>query len=259
MKEDEMTKLMAATIALAAFTIPVLAADLPVRQYAPSVVAPLGYNWNGFYVGAHLGGAWASRDFNQTIAGAALVVSGTNKPSGVVGGGQIGANWQFAPNWLVGIEADVSGADLKDTVSTTSPGGAVVNWHDKIDLFGTVRGRLGYVIDNWLLYGTGGFAWVDDKFTRTQAVAGPLSPAAGLVVSNSNTATGWVAGAGVEWGFARSWTARVEYLHIDVQGQTLGFATPIGPGGGAGIGAFAVNENHLTIDTVRAGVNYLFN
>src|SRR3977135_3776218 len=141
MKEDEMTKLMAATIALAAFTIPVLAADLPVRQYAPSVVTPLGYNWNGFYIGAHLGGAWASRDFNQTIAGAALVEAGTNKPSGIMGGGQIGYNWQFAPNWLLGVEADVSGADLKDTVSTTSPGGAAFNWRDKIDLFGTVRGR----------------------------------------------------------------------------------------------------------------------
>src|SRR5712671_1980970 len=256
MEEGLMRRLIAATIAFTALAVPALAADLPVRPYARPVVAPLGYNWNGFYIGAHLGGAWASRDFTQTFG---IVEAGNHKPSGIMGGGQIGYNWQFAPNWLLGVEADVSGADLKDTVSTTSPGGAVVNWRDKIDLFGTVRGRLGYVIDNWLLYGTGGFAWVDDKFTRTQAVAGPLSPAAGLVVSNSNTATGWVAGAGVEWGFARSWTARVEYLHIDVEGQTLGFTTPVGPGGGAGIGAFAVNEGHLTIDTVRAGVNFLFN
>jgi outer membrane immunogenic protein len=180
-------------------------------------------------------------------------LGGTNKPSGVVGGGQIGYNWQFAPNWLLGVEADVSGANLTDDQTTTSPAGAVVNWHDKIDVFGTVRGRLGYVVDNWLLYGTGGFAWVDDQFTRTQVVAGPASPAAGLVLSNSNTSTGWVAGAGVEWGFAREWTARVEYLHIDVEGRTSGFTNPVGPG------AFAVNEGHLTIDTVRAGVNYLFN
>jgi len=177
-----------------------------------------------------------------------------------VGGGQIGWNWQFAPSWLFGIEADVSGADLRDTVSTTSPTGlAVVNWRDKVDAFGTVRGRLGYVVDNWLFYGTGGFAWVDDKFTRTQAVAGPLSPAVGLTMSNTQTATGWVAGVGAEWGFARNWTARVEYLHLDVEGATWGFATPIGPGGIAGTGIFAVNEGRLTIDTVRAGVNYLFN
>src|SRR5258705_119466 len=154
MEEGLMRRLIAAAIAFTTLTVSALAADLPVRPYAPPVVAPLGYNWNGFYIGAHLGGAWASRDFNQTIAGAALVEAGTNKPSGIMGGGQVGYNWQVAPNWLLGVEADVSGADLKDTVSTTSPGG---------------------------------------------------------------------------------------------------------PGGGAGIGAFAVNEGHLTIDTVRAGVNFLFN
>jgi outer membrane immunogenic protein len=248
-----MRRLMATALALTAFSVPAFAADLPARQYAPQpVVAPGGYNWNGFYVGANLGGAWASKDFTQTAPNGD-VLGGTNKPSGVVGGGQIGYNWQFAPNWLLGVEADVSGANLTDDQTTTSPAGAVVNWHDKIDVFGTVRGRLGYVVDNWLLYGTGGFAWVDDQFTRTQVVAGPASPAAGFVLSNSNTSTGWVAGAGVEWGFAREWTARVEYLHIDVEGRTSGFTNPVGPG------AFAVNEGHLTIDTVRAGVNYLFN
>jgi len=74
-----MTKLMAATLALAAFTVPALAADLPVRARPAPVVAPIGYNWNGFYVGAHLGGAWASRDFNQTLAGV-TVEAGTTKP-----------------------------------------------------------------------------------------------------------------------------------------------------------------------------------
>jgi outer membrane immunogenic protein len=242
---------MATALALTAFSVPALAADLPVRPYAPPVVAPLGYNWTGFYIGAHLGGAWASRDFFETAPNGE-VLGGTNKPSGVVGGGQIGYNWQFAPNWLVGIEADVSGANLSDTVTTTSLGGAVANWHDKVDVFGTVRGRLGYVVDNWLFYGTGGFAWVDDKFTRTQVIATAFSPAAGTVLSTSQTETGWVAGAGAEWGFARNWTARVEYLHIDVQGQTFGFTNGIG-------GTFGVNENRQTIDLVRAGVNYLFN
>src|SRR3982074_1951565 len=102
-----MRRLIAATIAFTALAVPALAADLPVRPYAAPVVAPFGYNWNGFYIGAHLGGAWASRDFNQTIAGAALVEAGTNKPSGIMGGGQIGYNWQFAPNWLPRGEAHV--------------------------------------------------------------------------------------------------------------------------------------------------------
>jgi outer membrane immunogenic protein len=254
----QMTKLIAGTIALAAIaaSVPALAADLPARPYVAPVVAPSIYNWTGFYVGAHLGGAWASRDFNQTTA---IVEAGTIKSSGVVGGGQLGYNWQFT-NWLIGFEADISGADLSSSTNTTPPvGPSVITWTDKIDVFGTVRGRLGYVVDNWLFYGTGGFAWVNDKFTRNQVVAGPLSPPAGLVLSNSQTATGWVAGAGVEWGFARNWTARVEYLHLDVEGQTWGFTSAIGPGGIAGTNTFTVNENRLTIDTVRAGVNYIFN
>jgi outer membrane immunogenic protein len=257
MEEGLMRRLIAATIAFTALTVSALAADLPVRPYARPVVAPLGYNWNGFYIGAHLGGAWASRDFTQTFG---IVEAGTHKPSGIMGGGQIGYNWQFAPNWLLGVEADASGADLTSTVNTASTvGPAVVSWTDKIDAFGTVRGRLGYVVDNWLFYGTGGFAWADQQLTRVQTVAGPLSPALGLSISNSRTPTGWVAGAGVEWGFAPRWTARVEYLHLDLDGTTWGFSTPIGPGGIAGTGVFAVNESRLRIDTVRAGVNFLFN
>jgi outer membrane immunogenic protein len=255
MEEGLMRRLIAATVAFTALTVSALAADLPRRPYAPPVVAPLGYNWNGFYIGAHLGGAWESRDFTQTFG---IVETGNHKPSGIMGGGQIGYNWQFAPNWLLGVEADVSGADLTHTVSTTSVGPAVVTWTDKLDLFGTVRGRLGYVVDNWLFYGTGGFAWADQETTRVQSVAGPVSPPAGFAIKNTHTPTGWAAGAGVEWGFAPRWTARVEYLHLDLEGRTWGFTSPLGPGGIAGTGVFAVNESRRTIDTVRAGVNFLF-
>jgi outer membrane immunogenic protein len=259
-----MIRLLSGAVALATLAVcgSAWAADLP--RPMPVKAAPMmepAFNWNGFYIGAHIGGAWASRDFNQTdTLFPALVETGTITSSGVIGGGQIGYNWQFSPNWLIGIEADVSGADLNGS-TTTAPGGnapAVVGWNDKIDLFGTVRGRLGWVHDNWLLYGTGGFAWVDDQFTRTQLVAGPNSPAAGLVVSNSQTATGWVAGVGAEWGFWRNWTARLEYLHIDVEGASWSFTTPVGVLAPAN-NTFTANENHLTIDTVRAGVNYIFN
>lgn len=248
-----MRKLFVGWIALAAAStsVPAMAADLtPIVKAAPApIMAVPPFNWNGFYVGVHLGGASASHDFSQTSTLLpADVESGTIDTSGVVGGAQIGWNWQFAPNWLLGVEADVSGAGLSGGVNTTSAvGPAVVGWTNKVDLFGTVRGRLGYVWNNFLLYGTGGFAWVDREFTRTQLVAGPNSPAAGVVDSNSNTANGWVAGVGGEWGFAPNWTARVEYLHIDVGGSSVG------------VDAFTVDEGHLTIDTVRAGVNYIFN
>jgi outer membrane immunogenic protein len=175
----------------------------------------------------------------------------------VAGGGHLGYNWVATPNWLLGIEADVSGADLKGTGTGISGNGlATTSWTDKVDAFGTVRGRFGYVANNWLFYGTGGFAWADDTLTRTQLVTLPVSPVAGLVTSNSATRTGWAAGGGIEWGFASHWTARLEYLHLDLSDPTFGFTTT--SGSGATI-ARSIDEGRLKVDTVRVGVSYLFN
>ena len=100
---------------------------------------------------------------------------------------------------------------------------------------------LGWVSDNWLFYGTGGFGWAYDKFTRTQLSA-PLNPAippfvdtnalqAGTVVTNSHVRPGWVAGAGVEWALARTWTVKLEYLHFDTASETItgGHFNNLGP------------------------------
>jgi outer membrane immunogenic protein len=218
-----MRTLLLATAAVAAIaaTVPAEAADLSVAPAYPA------YYWVGFYVGPHLGGTWASNNFVQTVAVGTAVESATINSSGFVFGGQVGFNWLAAPNWLLGMEADVSGADLHNSAQTIpgTGGAAVVGWTEKVGPFGTVRGRLGYVAGNWLFYGTGGFAWADDLFTRTQLVAGASSPVAGLVTSNSPTRTGWTAGGGIEWGFTRYLTARIEYLHLDLGSQNFGFIT----------------------------------
>src|SRR3981189_1935374 len=117
MEEGLMRRLIAATIAFTALTVSALGADLPVRPYARPVVAPLGYNWNGFYIGAHLGGAWESRDFTQTFG---IVETGNHKTSGIMGGGQIGYNWEDGIHPVHDVDADIEGADLTSTVSTTS-------------------------------------------------------------------------------------------------------------------------------------------
>jgi outer membrane immunogenic protein len=224
---------------------PVGAADLGPAYKTP-LIAPA-FNWNGFYAGVNLGGAWAS----DTVVQSNLARPFSNTKvtsSGVVGGGQLGFNWVAMPNWLLGIEADVSAADLN--------GSAIYNnraqFNEKVDAFGTVRGRLGYVANNWLFYGTGGFAWSDDTFTRTQVLTVAGSPPLGDVRTNSPTRTGWAAGGGIEYGFARNWTARIEYLHLDLSDQTFSFT--------ASSNVFrSIDEGRLTIDTVRVGVSYLFN
>jgi outer membrane immunogenic protein len=227
---------------------PVAAADLnPVYKAPVPAIAP--FNWNGFYLGANVGGAWASNAVSQSN----LVKNGNRDfnvtSSGVVGGGQFGYNLVAAPNWLLGVEADVSGADLNG--ATTNPDSGV-KFNEKIDAFGTVRGRVGYVVNNWLFYGTGGFAWSDDTFTRTQVAAGPNSPPAGDVRTNSPTRAGWAAGGGIEYGFAKNWSARVEYLHYDFGDQSFSFT--------ASNGSFrGIDEGRLSVDSVRVGVSYLFN
>jgi outer membrane immunogenic protein len=225
------------------------------------------YNWGGFYGGFHVGDAWTSTDFAETLAGVGVVESGTTKSTGFIGGGQVGFNLLPAPNFLLGIEADISGASLDGAVGTTptiAGATSIATWTETVDTFGTVRGRLGLVANNWLLYGTGGFAWAEDSFSRLQSVNNVISPAdgifptEGLLTSLSPTRTGWTAGGGIEWGFARNWTAKIEYLRLDLGGENFAFTAPFASGA-AGASAFTINEGRLTIDTVRFGVNYLFN
>jgi outer membrane immunogenic protein len=224
---------------------------------APPPPAPYYYNWNGFYVGANVGGGWTSDSLHQTGALTGPGLSATTRSSGVVGGGQLGYNWVAAPNWLLGVEADVSGAALKGAATgLTGNGLATTSWTEKVDAFGTARGRLGYIANNWLFYSTGGFAWSNDTLTRTQLVTLPVSPVAGLVMSNSATRTGWAAGGGVEWGFAPNWVARLEYLHLDLGDPTFSFTTT--SGNGATISR-SIDEGRLKVDTLRVGVSYLFN
>jgi outer membrane immunogenic protein len=102
-----------------------------------------------------------------------------------------------------------------------------------------------------LLYSTGGLAWADDQFTRTQLTGdGVATPPVGFIAANNGTRIGWVAGAGVEWGFARNWSAKLEYLFMDFGSNSFSFTVPAG--------TFAVSEGDLALHTVRVGVNYRF-
>ena len=188
---------------------------------------------------------------------------------------QIGYNWLLPGPFLVGLEADISAAGLSSTTLTSPPGdpAAVASWTEKLDLYGSVRTRLGWVSDNWLFYATGGFGWDYDKFTRKQLTA-PIADItipvlapwvdtralqAGTVVTSSRLRPGWVVGAGVEWAFARTWTVKLEYLHFDNVSETLsGGHFSFNPSFQASSSVTA-SQSDLTIDTVRVGFNHTFN
>jgi opacity protein-like surface antigen len=195
--------------------------------------------------------------------------SGTLRATNVIGGIQAGYNWVLPGPYLFGLEADISGTDISSTVLTSPPGdpSAVAQWNDKVNAFGSVRARFGYIAGPWLLYATGGFGWTLDKFTRTQLTApelpffDPNALQGGAAVTATHLRAGWAAGAGVEWAFARTWTVKVEYLHFDTQAELMSsgrFNFAILPAFQASSSVTAQTSN-LTLDTVRVGLNHTFN
>jgi outer membrane immunogenic protein len=275
-------------IAATAFSVPARAADMAPFPRAPVPIA-LPFDWEGFYVGAHTGTATDDVSFTQTnltwtgTAGPFSLdssvntgESGTLRATNVIGGLQAGYNWVMPGPYLFGIEADISGTDVTSTARTSPPGdpSAVAQWNDKVNTFGTARARLGYIAGPWLFYATGGFGWEYDKFTRTQLTAPFFStapfidahaPFAGTAVTASHLRAGWTAGAGVEWAFARTWTVKLEYLHIDTEaellsGGTLNYTNSVTPPLTHQFSSSVTAQtSNLTLDTVRVGINHTFN
>jgi outer membrane immunogenic protein len=228
-----MRKVLLGNVALMALsTASAFAADLPGRPYtkAPAHVPAPVYNWTGVYVGGHIGGAFET----SNIGG--LATSGDR--SSVFGGVQIGYDYQFMPNWVVGIEGQYSALDL----SRSGTLGAVSAF-DKTRGFGSVTGRIGYTWGPGLLYfkGGAGFRAPDDLNATIGGVRVPDT------VSRQDS--GYTVGGGFEYLFAPSWSAKVEYQYLYIIGDN--FTVPTVP-------AIAVNVNNF-IHTVKLGVNYRFN
>jgi len=166
------------------------------------------------------------------------------------GGGQIGYNALPFPHLLFGVEGDFDWADLTGTPSACSATGCISSNH-KTDWISTLRVRMGYVQDNWLFYGTGGFAWTHGSTTRTIVISALFPTLAGTSASASGQNTGWTLGGGVEYGFWRNWSVNVEYRYMQVD-RSRDYYYPIP----------AANRHFHYVDdtnTVRVGLNYHFN
>ena len=233
-----MKKLFFATVALAAVgAAPAFAADLgaraiPITAKAPAYVAPI-YNWTGFYLGGHLGGAFSS---DNNFSGLA---TGNNGNGRFLGGLQVGADWQFAPNWVVGAKAQYSW--LSGSVGAVFPGGfAYTNSQRGL---GSVTGRFGYTWGPGLVYVKGGYAYSDNNESVT--LPARRSPFA----TNGDHRNGYTVGAGVEYMFAPNWSAKAEYQYYNF--GKANFTAPV----------LLVPAGSFTTDdhTVKAGVNYRFN
>jgi outer membrane immunogenic protein len=201
------TATMASALALGAAGAQ--AADL---TYEPvPVVTPAAFNWTGFYIGVHGGIGGGSIDTHFADVDGFAVSDYSDNAFGAFGGAQIGYNWQFSPNWVAGVEADIAYSGIESNFDWNYAGAESYNLTTNIDWFGTLRGRIGYAWDNLLVYGTGGAAYGDVEVSTNYSEPGFSEGS-----SFSDTRWGWTIGAGVEYGITQNITLKTEYLYVDL-------------------------------------------
>ena len=274
--------LLAAVAATAFCGAPAFAADMPVKAGPPAI-----FSWTGFYVGANGGYGWHDPTVTfspNDIAGNVAVCLVPTPPCplpaasysihGGLGGLQAGYNWQLNQKLLLGFETDFDWSGVRGTGVSPAffPEAVPANFlvSEKINSFGTVRGRLGFLpTDRLLAYATGGFAYGRLKENVGLTAAGGINVGAGafnftcitagpncFVGSSSRIATGWAAGGGMEYAASGNISLRVEYLFVNLgKGNAINVVDQQAPVVPASITAvFNQTELHL----IRAAVNYLF-
>ncbi len=220
-----MKKLLLASVALIALASSASAADLAARPYTKAPPAPISpvYNWSGFYAGVMGGYGWSDGNNGDLKGG--------------FGGGTIGYNWQMPGSQFVwGLEVDAAGASIKQSAGVVG----IFSIEDKIRSLGSVTGRVGFAANAALFYVKGGYAWADNRFAVS---------ALGTTLSDSNFHSGWTVGGGLEYMFAPSWSAKVEYMYADF--GSANYFSNIVPGG--------IDSGHQQLHTIKGGLNYHFN
>jgi outer membrane immunogenic protein len=252
--------------------------------------------WTGFYIGLNAGGTWSSSTsvdtfdvpvFAAPTFSTELALSSTFarniirvNSGGFIGGGQVGYNYQFGPNWLAGIEADIQGVVENHGTGSVFESGQPVGFPTeliastdtatkRLDYLGTVRGRLGWLVTpTLLLYGDGGFAYggvnasvhilQEDFDTLPSDFSAPYSSFASV----STTRVGWTAGGGVEWMFLPNWSLKVEYLYYDLGSVSFALSPLLNRFTTTGApvwNSFPSASTRFNGNIVRAGINYHFN
>jgi outer membrane immunogenic protein len=237
-----------ACVSLAGASESALSDGAPYEYSTPASYPLPRFSWTGFYLGAHLGGTWGSSEANGQT-GATLDDSWSASPSGLVVGGTLGYNWQLGP-MIYGLEGDLGNLGLAGSGGYYVPFGYDASTSTDTGFYMTLRGRLGFLMNGWMLYATGGYLGADTTVSVLEA-CDIFCSVPTVSAESSGFRNGWTIGAGFEVALEGAWSVKAEYLYFDLGSTTL--TTPAG----SGIGA-----NTWTVDTdgsiVRAGVNYRF-
>jgi outer membrane immunogenic protein len=277
-----------------------IAALLCFATIGSAAAAEVPFSWTGFYVGGNIGYSWGRSattvPLSDPVAGILSSGSPRGDLDGVIGGGQFGYNWQVT-SWVFGLEADIQGSGQNGSTTTSCAGGSAAgttlaalsgacttghvgdttpfntaalpvtdNLSQKLEWFGTFRGRIGHTVTPTLFpYVTGGLAYGQVSTTDVVSgtnITGPqntnvvvLTPVSGSFSSRS-TRVGWTIGTGLEGVIGRNWTARIEYLYVDLGSVSGTFVTPIVTTSGAFL--TSSYRSHITDNILRVGINYKF-
>ena len=243
----------------AAAAVPAQAADMgiPARSYYPPPPPPAIYDWTGIYIGGHIGGGILADSVSQngvSANGFNLANTGNLRPAGVIGGAQIGANYEFAP-WVIGVEASWTDSAISGSTVIGCTGGcafgagptliASERFTSEAQWLAAVTGRAGYASNDWLFYAKAGGAWMRARYTEDLLTTTNGATATTQVMTD--TRTGFTVGAGIEIGLVENISAKIEYDFYDFGSKNYNFAliTPV-----------TVKSD---VHALTVGLNYKFN
>jgi outer membrane immunogenic protein len=235
------------------------------------------FDWNGFYVGVNggYGGGVFEHPFQlngpppveaealvEPTEGQVVLATGSADVTagGFVGGVQAGYNWQFDPNFLFGIEGDIQGSTIDGRVSLTvtdefdSGGTLDVDLGTKLDWFATLRPRIGWVNDRWVVYATGGLAWGQTTSSIHADLSGVMEVEP-FDESVTNDRFGWTIGAGIEYALTDNITFKTEYLYTDLGSEQILDVDFPGP---EDVPYTFSADSTVAFHQVRAGLNFHF-
>jgi outer membrane immunogenic protein len=251
-----------------------LAADLgrpaPAPVYTKAQPLPPPPTWTGFYVGGNVGYSWGPWDTtsNQKVFNFESTTA-SPKVDGVIGGLQVGYNWQYNPQWVFGLEADfqITGEKAKQSWGDPEipvpdfcracdfvprlggPASLASEWD--LPWFGTARARFGYVATpTSLLYATGGLAFGESRYKFNFSQPGAAAAPTSYALSNSQTRLGFALGGGAETKLDRNWSVKFEYLYVDLGTASINTTDIDGK-------PFSV-DYHVRDHIARVGLNYSF-